>query len=110
MDKVQKRKIAAMRLSQPDWKDDYTAFVFVLRPNGDLDPDKPIQWRLGAWQEVDYFNPEKVASLKIFRLIANANNGRVYGIWLPNEIAKIIKEKDNPEDFMDLIMKYKFDV
>ena len=38
------------------------------------------------------------------------NNSHVYGVWLPLELADEIDEDDNPEDYMSILMEYKFKI
>jgi len=109
MDKKINRKIKAMRITQPDWKQNSECYIFVVTSNFNFDTDKS-ELILKSWAKVDWFNPEKTPSYNIFKMIATANNGKVFGVWLPKELSEIIDKNDNPEEYLDLIMKYKFQI
>lgn len=106
-----KRKIKLQMLDFPEWKKNSTCYVFSVRPHG-VDPDieRPT-WTMDTWAKVDYGNLEGTSqTIRMIKMRAKNNMAHVYAVWLPNELAEIIDEKDNPEDFMDLIMKYKFKI
>ena len=101
-------------MDMPKWKEDYTCYLFILRAK-ELHPDKQIEgspWSIDSWIKVDYNNPSEVASAhQGMKLRAQYNsNSYLYGIWLPNEFAEMIDEDDNPDDYMDLLQKYKFKI
>jgi len=101
-------------MDMPKWKEDYTCFIFILRGK-EMDPDNPAPknpWSIDSWMKVDYNEPQKVTqAYTMMKMRAQANaNSYPYAVWLPNEIAEQIDEKDNPEEYMELLMKYKFKI
>lgn len=108
MDLSKRRKLKLEVLNFPEWKKESTCYIFSLRTRG-LSPETNPKWEIDTWYKVDYSKPEEaeIVCSKI-KLKASFNAAIVYGIWLPNDLAKDIDLKDNPEDYMDLIMKYKF--
>jgi hypothetical protein len=109
--KQRERKIKLEVLNFPKWKKDSTCYIFSVRPSK-IDPDLGSpNWSIDTWLKVDYgdiVGVEKMASM--IKVRAMYNMSHVYAVWLPNELAEIIDEKNNPESHMDLIMKYKFKI
>lgn len=105
-----KRKLKLQVLDFPEWKKDSTCYLFSIRPSG-LHPNSNPKWIIDSWYKVDYNNPTEVSQCaNAIKLRARFNMGFVYGVWLPNELAEDINKDDNPEDYFDLIMKYKFEI
>lgn len=105
-----KRKLKLDVLNFPEWKKNSTCYIFSLRPNG-VNPDTTSTWSIDTWFKVDYGNPDLVyQTVTMIKLRAKFNMSSVYGVWLTNSIATDIDIKDNPEDYMELLMKYRFKV
>ena len=106
-----KRKIKLQVLDFPEWKKNSTCYIFSVRSHGvDPDIDKPT-WSLDSWIKVDYSDLDvSNQAISMIKLRARANMGYVYVVWLPDELALDIDSKNNPEDHMELIMKYKFKI
>jgi hypothetical protein len=110
MDLKDERYIKLSVLNFPEWKKESTCYIFSVRARG-MTPETPAKWEIDTWYKVDYSKPEEAQqSVGAIKLRARFNNAFVYGVWLPNELAKDIDAKNNPEDYYELIMKYKFPV
>jgi len=104
------RKVKLQVLDFPEWKKNSTCFVFSVRPKG-IDPDTQPTWSLDSWFKVDYGNLNATSdTISMIKLRARMNIGHVYAVWLPNELVESIEKDDNPEDYMELIMKHKFKI
>ena len=101
-----------MWLQLPEWKKNSVCYIFSLRPNN-ISPDSSdkLKWRIDTWFKVDYENVEEATSvIHQIRMRSRFNNSHVYGVWLPLELADEIDEDDNPEDYMSILMEYKFKI
>lgn len=109
MDLKDERYIKLSVLNFPEWKKNSTCYIFSVRALGTSPDSGEPKWNIDTWYKVDYSKPDEAAStVSALKLRARFNNGWVYGVWLPNELAEDINAKDNPEDYYELIMKYKF--
>lgn len=110
--KQRERKIKLGVLDFPKWKKNSTCYIFSVRPHG-VNPDEHENptWSIDSWMKADYGDIAKTEErVSMIKLRSRFNLSYVYAVWLPNELANSIDVNDNPEDYIDLIMKYKFKI
>ena len=112
MNSIQReRKIKLEVLNFPKWKKNSTCYIFSVRPDN-VDPDYGApNWTIDTWVKADYGDIKGTErSVFAIKLRSRYNMSHVYAVWLPDELASDIDKKNNPEDYMELIMKYKFSI
>lgn len=94
------------------FEEDYSCYIFSLRPPRDLSPDSDssFKWEIDSWYKVNKGKYDEVAqTLNMIKLRARFNSASVYGVWLPKAFnSEGSTQIEEPELFYDLIFKYKF--
>ena len=93
------------------FEEDYSCYIFSLRPPGNLSPDiKEVRWSIDTWYKVEKGKYEEIShTYTMIKMRARFNMASVYGVWLPKEFNTAGSNKiEDPDLYYDLIWKYKF--